>query len=191
MSPTSLRVLTEPTYVLLGALLPDDGSGEVEVVVAPDASVRYPASARPILEYFSVPRGRSQALVDLAPFDAEPGDLDGLVTDGVLVLLPGDNEAGVRAAIEHLTVGVTASVTRSSDGRSVLLQLPGNRAAVMSPLTRAVLDSPGPRSLGDGVAAVVAGSDMSADEAWRRLLVDLTGILGTGAGHLTLTARSS
>ncbi len=192
MSPTaSLQSLTEPAYVLLGAMLPDDGTDVVEVIVAPDAVDRYSATARPIFEYLSIPRSRSEALVALAQWDAEPTDLDRLAEEGVLVRFPGGDEEGVRAAVATLTLGVTAKARPAPDGRSVLLRLPDHRAVVMGPITAAVVNTPTARSLGDGVAAVAAEAEIPTDVVWRRLLVDLSDILGTGAGHLTRTGSSA
>lgn len=188
MSPTvSLRSLTEPAYVLLGAMLPDDGTGVVEVVAAPHTVERYSATARPIFEYLSIPRSRSEALAELARWDAEPDDLDRLAEDGILVRFPGGDEEGVRAAVETFALGVTAEASPAPDGRSVLLRLPDHRAVVMGPITVAVVNTPTARSLGDGVAAVATESGIPADVVWRRLLVDLSDILGAGAGHLTRT----
>jgi len=183
----SLRHLAEPAYVLLGAMLPNDGTGVVEVVVAPDAVDRYSAAARPIFEYLSIPRIRSEALAELAQWDAEPTDLDRLAEEGILVRFPGGDEEGVRAVVEALALGVTAEARLAPDGRSILLRLPNHSAVVMGPVTAAVVNASTVRSLGEGVAAVSTEAGIPPDVVWRRLLVDLSDILGTGAGHLTRT----
>ena len=60
----SLRFLTEPAYVLVGALLPgDDPTAEVRLLFSTDAVLSYPPTARPILEYLSVLRSEADVVV--------------------------------------------------------------------------------------------------------------------------------
>lgn len=193
MTPTlSLRELNEPTYVLAGVLLPQDPADPdaVEVVVAPDAVDDYPAAARPVLEYLSVLRGRSDALTDLAPWDAEPDELDRLVAAGVLIGFPASDETAVREVIAPLALAITAKTKVASDGKTLLLLLPNERAVIMGSSTLAVLGDQTARPLGTGVAAVAAEAHVDLDWVWRHLLVDLTAILGTGAGALTHLERA-
>lgn len=192
MTPTlSLRELNEPTYVLAGVLLPQDlaDPDAVEVVVAPDAVDHYPAAARPVLEYLSILRSRSEALTDLAQWDAEPTDLDQLVEVGVLIGFPASDETAVREVIAPLALAITAKTKVGSDGKALLLLLPNERAVVMGAVTLAVLGNEAVRPLGAGVAAVAAEAHVDPDWAWRHLLVNLTAILGTGAGALTHLER--
>lgn len=185
MSPVvSLRLLTEPAYVLLGGLLPDTGSGEARVLVSPVSVVAYPAPARPLLEYLAVLRSRPDAVAEIARWDGEADDLDRLSSEGLLVRFPPADEEAVRDLLSRLTVRVTAEPALAADGRSVLLRLPGDRAVDIDLLTAAVLDGPVTRSLGGSVAAVAAAAGLEEDSVWRAVVHDLTGILTAGAGHL-------
>ncbi len=180
----SLRFLTEPAYALVGAVLPDDGSGEVRLLVSSDAVVAYPAEARPLLEYLSVLRGRSELLGQLAEWEAEPSDLDELVGEGLLLQLPPNDEQSVREALAGLTLRINGDAGAAADGQSVLLQLPTNRAVDISLVTAAVLNAPVIRTLGASVRDLAQTTAIPEDDIWRSVLHDLTAVLTTGAGNL-------
>ncbi|MDX6301166.1 MAG: hypothetical protein QOF53_2380 [Nocardioidaceae bacterium] len=178
--------LTEPAYVLLGGLLPQDDPNEVELLVSPTSIVTFDAQAGPVLEYFSVPRTRSEALADIREWHGTPEDLDSLVADGTLVALPSGDQSQLISVLEGLTVRVTAPARMSPTGRSVLLLVADERAIDIDVHTASVLASPQVRSLGLGVEAVSQESGMALDRVWRLVLHDLSAILQTRAGHLAL-----
>jgi len=185
MTPiVSLRFLQEPAYVLLGGLLADDGSGRPRVIVSPDSIVQFPPEAGPALRYFATLRSRSDAIRAIGEWDGSPDDLDALVAAGTLVGFPANDEHGVREVLTPLTVRVTADAALASDGRSVLLRLPTDRAVVIDPVTAAVLQYDAPRALGAAVRGVAASLELDEDAVWRGLVHDLTGVLTSGAGHL-------
>ncbi len=185
MTPiVSLRFLQEPAYVLLGGLLPDDGSGQPRVIVSPDSIVQFPPEAGPALRYFEILRSRSDAVRAIGESEGSPEDLDALVAAGTLVGFPANDEKGVREVLVPLTVRVTADAALASDGRSVLLRLPNGRAVVIDPVTAAVLEYDAPLALGAGVRGVAASLELNEDVVWRGLVHDLTGVLTSGAGHL-------
>lgn len=185
----SLRLLSEPAYTVVGAVLPDDGSGEVRLLVSPESILAYPEEARALLTYLSVLRSRSELLEQLPVWGAEPSDLDELVEAGILLHLPA-TESGVREAVTGLSVRITAEAAPAPDGRSWLLRLSSGRTVDISVTTAAVLDAPTVRSLGAGVKAVAEATSVSEDDLWRSVLHDLTGILTTGAGNLVRVGGS-
>lgn len=185
MNPiVSLRLIAEPAYVLLGGLLSGGSSDEVRVLVSPNAVVAYPAQARPLLEYLAVLRSQSDAVKTIARWGGEADDLERLSAEGMLIRFPASDEAGVRDVLSGLTVRITAEAALAVDGRSVLLRLPDDRAVDIDLLTAAVLDAPTTRPLGESVAVVAKSSGLTDDAIWRVAVHDLTGVLGTGAGHL-------
>lgn len=177
----SLRLLSEPAYIVVGAVLPDDGSGEVRLLVSPDTVLAYPEDLRPLITYLSVLRSRSELLEQLPAWGAEPSDLDDLVQAGVLLELP-TTEGGVREAVSPLAVRIAADAAPAFDGKSWLLRLPSGRSVGISVATAAVLDAPTVRSLATGVRVIAEGLPVPEDDLWRSVLHDLTGILTTRAG---------
>lgn len=181
----SLRFLTEPAYVLVGAVLPgEDSSAEVQLLISPGTVLAYPAQARPLLEYLSVLRSESDVLDQVARWGGTPDDLDYLVRESRLLRLPANNEEAVREMVKGLAVWVAAVAVATPDGESVLLRLPSDDAVAISSTTAAALDSSDLRSLGSGVRRVSAVTAIPQDHIWRYVLYDLTAILTTGAGHL-------
>lgn len=188
--PTSLRSLTEPAYVLLGGLLPADGSDGVKILRSPEEILLYPAEARPVLTYLSVLRSFSDAVPAITAWGGEEDDLGDLTKQGLLIRFPAGDEPSVRDILAPLTVRVPGDVTTTSDRSAVLLHLGDDRAVMIGWLTAAVLDEPTVRSLGQGVAAVAGFTGLDQDDVWREVVFDLTAVLSSGAGHLAMTPKA-
>ena len=186
MTPiVSLRFLTEPAYVLVGALLPgEDPPAEVRLLFSTDAVLSYPPTARPILEYLSVLRSEADLVETMHGWGSTPDDLDGLVRDGRIIRFPADDEDGVRERLEGLAVRVTAGAVAIIDGESVRLHLPTDRRVGIGLESAAVLDTPRLRTLSEGVREVSKATETPEDFIWRSVIHDLTTLLSTGAGAL-------
>ncbi len=179
----SLRHLQEPAYVLLGGLVPDDGSGAVRVLRSGESVVEYPSDAAEAAAYFSRLRSRSDAVAAVTSWGGDAADLDALVDDGTLVCLPAGDESRVRAVLAPLGVLVPSPATLADDGLTVWLTLPDGRRAGISTLTAAVL-SAAEAGVGAGVRMVADGAGLDSDAVWRSTVHDLTTVLSTGAGYL-------
>lgn len=187
---TSLQSLTEPAYVLLGGLLPLDGSGEVKILRSPTEVIAYPDQVLPILIQLSVLRSHSDAVCVLKAWGGDEADLDVFVEQRLLIRFPAGDEPSIRGVLAPMSVWVPGDAIETSDGETVLVPLNSARAVVIGRLTAAVLDAPAVRSLGDGVAAVASCTGLDLDAVWTEVIVDLTAILSAGVGHLALTSAA-
>ena len=186
---TSLRTLPEPAYILLGGLLPRDGKRDQRVLRSRDSILTFGHESFPILEFFSRLRGQSEAVEFAAEHGGSRNALDTLVTAGTLIRLPEDDESGVRCTLEPLCVRIIAPARVARDGETVLFQVNANQTVAVGPITSMVLTNDGVHSLKTSVGDVAQQWGLDGDHVWRAVIHDLTGVLMTGAGHLSAVSE--
>ncbi|MFI5623511.1 hypothetical protein ACIA03_08605 [Nocardioides sp. NPDC051685] len=185
MTVESLTRAGEPTYVLLGRLLPEP----IDVVViasTENAGDELPAATRPLFEFLARPRTSTEMTEWAAAAGEEPDELKSKLLDENIVISvePGDATGVITQVSDYVLTPEYPRDERVQDGELAAYVTPDGRSAAISRATATLLwDNPERLTIGQWLELVISrGGDVTS---FARLVVtDLPRLLNDSAATI-------